>query len=86
MTISTVQEAMIRIKGALPNSPIAVFRCNQEDKLHTVFAKTIRTQQQINAGVRGYIGSYHNHMDIRETKKILMRQVSEETAVYIQED
>lgn len=75
MSISTIHQVMLRIKGATPASPIAVFKCKESKKLLTVFARTQKTRQQINAGIKGYIGSYYNGMDLVVIKKHLKTQM-----------
>jgi len=73
MTISTVQQTMIRIKGATPESPIAVFKCKTEDRVNTVFGSNIHTQKMIKSGT-GFIGMFDNTMDLRTTKKTLLKE------------
>ena len=59
----TPEVVLDRIKVAKPESPIAVFRCNEEGKLDAVFAATIQSMKEIRDGC-GLVGVYHREMNL----------------------
>lgn len=63
MSICTTQEVMNRIKHADRESPIAVFRTEDDIYFDALFANTIPTQQRIKKGDRMYIGTFHKLND-----------------------
>jgi len=70
MSISTLEQALVRIEGAFPESPIAVFKCKLEDKVSTVFASTVKTKEILEKGSPALIGVFDNTMEnARETIK-----------------
>jgi hypothetical protein len=64
MSVSDLQQVMIRINGCAPESPIAVFKTNRPGMLDSVFASTIRTQEMMRDENSGLIGVYDGSMNI----------------------
>lgn len=71
MSLCTLKTTMARIKSAVPSSAIAVFRCNDAEKLDVVFAATVLTQDKIKAGDPNLIGVYDGTMDQDAIKREL---------------
>ena len=63
MSISKLSQVMLRIEGAEPSSPIAVFRCWKAGMLQAVFADTIQTQQMIAERHPDLIGVFDGTMN-----------------------
>ena len=77
MSIATIEIVMKRIEGAEPNSPIAVFRHEAEDKLNAVFASTVKARGMISAHHPDLIGVYHGGMDLKKIKRDLSEHKKE---------
>jgi hypothetical protein len=73
MSLMTVAHTMDRIKGAIPSSPIAVFRCDKKGEVNAVFADTVKTRQQIADKDPGLIGVYDSSMNLSEIERTLTR-------------
>jgi hypothetical protein len=75
MSDCTIEQALLRINGSDPSSPIAVFSSDEPGKVDAVFASTIMTQKMIRRRHSGFIGVYSGAMDIdcvqRELEKHL---------------
>jgi len=71
MSNGNLQQVMIRINGATPESQIAVFRTDLPEMLNAVFAATVLTQRMIEAKDQTLIGVYDGTMDLQAIKKEL---------------
>lgn len=63
MSDMTIPEALGRISGALPDSPLAVFRTHAPGHVNCLFANTVHTQALIRARHRDLIGVFHGEMN-----------------------
>ena len=68
MSRSTAEQVMVRISGAEPESPIAVFLAGEA--FNAVFANTIKSRDEINKGYN-LIGIFHNKMNKATVKQRL---------------
>ena len=75
MSNMSVRHTMDRIKGATSSSPIAVFRCNEKDKVNAVFAATVKTRQMIADKDPDFIGIYDASMNFLEIERTLRQNV-----------
>jgi hypothetical protein len=66
---------MVRIKGATPDSQIAVFRCDEPENLNAVFAATVITRRMIDEGHRDLIGVYDGTMNLGDIERELRSHV-----------
>lgn len=82
MSAGTLQNVMLRIRDAVPESPIAVFRCDKPGHLDAVFASTMITRRLIEshqAQKSGLIGVFDGSMDAGEVKAQLRQHIHETT-------
>ena len=75
MSHGTLQQVMVRIKGATPDSQIAVFRCDEPENLNAVFAATVITRRMIDEGHRDLIGVYDGTMNPGDIERELRSHV-----------
>lgn len=77
MSVSTLQNILLRVRDAAPESPIAVFRCDKPGHLDAVFAATLTTRRLIANGVPGLIGVFDRTMPEREVAAQLRPHIHE---------
>jgi hypothetical protein len=77
MSVSTLQNVMLRIRTATPESPIAVFLCAKPGPLDAVFAATVITRSIIARQDPALIGVFDRTMNEREVKEQLRRHLHE---------
>jgi len=65
MSISSVRNIMVRIAGAAPISPIAVFDIGEWEFADAVFAATVVTQSRLARSDLRLIGVFDNTMPLR---------------------
>lgn len=75
MSKGNMVEIMVRVKGAEPESPIAIFRTPQLTMLNAVFANTVVTQQMIADKDMSFVGVYHNGMDLKDVERELSGKI-----------
>jgi hypothetical protein len=80
MSLASLTVIMGRIKTATEESPIAVFKSTvegyrEDGMLDAVFGDAVRTTARIKSDDPDYIGSYHNDMDLKKVKSVLMMYV-----------
>lgn len=75
MSYANLEQTLIRIKGATPDSPIAVFKTQVPGSLNAMFAATIKTQEMINENHPDLIGVFDGLMDIPAVKSLLASHV-----------
>lgn len=80
MSNATIENVMIRIKGAPPASKIAVFRCDEHGKLNAVFAATVTTTQLIDSGHPDLIGVYDGTMNLDDVRQELQGRITYRSA------
>lgn len=71
MSNSSLQVVMGRIKCAIPDSKIAVFRTNRPGQLDAVFESTVLTKKMIATKHIALIGVYDGTMDLQSVEKEL---------------
>ena len=71
MSISTIEQTMERIAFAVPESPIAVFRCHIPGRVNSMFAATIHAQERIARGDPTLIGVFDGLMKRRHIQHLL---------------
>ena len=76
MSNASLEHTLIRIKGANPGSPIAVFKTPLPDSLNAVFASTIKTQQMIYGDHPDLIGVFDGTMDMEAVKELLAGHIT----------
>lgn len=75
MSNCTLQHTMMRIAGAPPESPIAVFSDGKPGHLNAVFANTVHTQAMIARGSTAYIGTFDKTMCMETVRQHLHSHV-----------
>lgn len=65
MSIGTPVSISVRIEAARPDSPIAVFRCDEFGKLDAIYANTVGAQRRINFFPEDLVGIYYGAPPIK---------------------
>lgn len=63
MSICTVSIAMDRIKSARKKSPIAIFRCAEENMIEAIFGDSITTRQRLEHD-KTFVWMFDGSMDL----------------------
>ena len=72
MSRATVEQILIRVEAATPESPIAVFKARTG--LDAVFASTIKSREAIRNGNK-LVGIFHNKQDLVAVEHTLNQQL-----------
>lgn len=75
MSKCSINQVMMRIKGSDASSQIAVFRCEEPEKLDAVFASTVKTRSMIVQRQPGLIGVYDGTMNLDQVSRELAGHV-----------
>lgn len=75
MSLANLEHAMIRIKSASNESPIAVFKSDELGLVNVVFGSTYLTQKLLrqSAYATGFIGLFNKDMDMEEVKRAIKK-------------
>ena len=71
MSHASLEHTLIRIKGATPESQIAVFKTPVPGALNAMFAVTVKTQEAIKEGHHDLIGVFDGLMDMSAVEELL---------------
>lgn len=71
MTIATIDTILNRVRGAAPQSPIAIFRSDRLGQFNAVFASTVETQNAIRRNDPNLIGVYDKNVDLHYLAQVL---------------
>lgn len=71
MSQDTIEHAMMKIEYARPESPIAVFKSNQDGHVNAMFADTIKTKERIARCDPDLIGVFDATMNQRHIRAML---------------
>jgi len=73
MSVIKLKHALSRINHAAPDSPLAVFKYETDDKnkVDCVFANTVMTQHLIKSQAPSFIGVFHSGMNPEKIESMI---------------